>query len=151
MKAVEDEEGVEVGALENPERDLFGASLELEYEVAEPFALSIGGSYIQRPFVAGSIVHGVYLPEAALGARLRIFASPTVRGWLVGEGMYAFKTTAEGFHLKADTGYEAGLRFEFKLGDSWLVFSPRYRALKVGFEGLETKQKAFVGELGMRW
>jgi hypothetical protein len=130
-------------------------ALEIEYEVAEPFSLSLGGAYVQRPFVEttfeGPTLERLYIPELSLGAHLRFFDTQRAAGWIVGEGTYAFDTHDRGHHLKADWGYSGGLRFDFKLNGSMISLSPTYRMLKVGSDEAENKQEAFLVSLGWHW
>lgn len=148
-------EPAEGAVIENADRNLAKFTLELEYEVAEPFAVSLGGAYVQRPISegtsSGTSIDAIYLPELSLGAHLRFFEKGPTRGWIVGEGAYAFATEDQGRKFKADLGYSAGLRFEYRLRHSTLNLSPMYRMLKVGTATEENKQEAFLLQLGWNW
>jgi len=133
--------------------NLIGAMAGLDLQLAEPFILYFNGHYIQRPFtrstVSGATVDAVYIPEARLGARLRLLNWDRLQTWLVTEGMYSFSAKQGLFEVKSGHGYTAGLRFEHRLQNSVLSATGAYRFLKQDTQTSKNSQVAGLLMLGL--
>lgn len=131
----------------------------LDYMMAEYFAMNVMGAYQQRPLTrsAGTVtntvtnIDAVFIPEASLGARLRFVTFGDSSLWLVGDGIIALAATDNGYGIHSGYGYDAGLRFDFKMMDSTLSLTPMYRFLSYETSNTRYRQDAVLLNLAWGW
>lgn len=141
--------------IENNSQSLFRLTVGTEYRVMPAWHLLLNARYNQqlfvRPVTGGFALDYMFVPEASLGTRVRLYHTYTFHVYLAGEWMYYFPAESSRHDAEAGSGYQAAIHFEHKLKDSAIFYGPAYVYRNQDTDHAKEHESATVFHAGLHW